>query len=264
MTDTKQTVIVGVFEDRKVVAKVFDALLKAGFPEEQLGFVARTHEEHIEQAQQHVKHGHGPNALTRGIVGGLIGAADILLVPFIGPSDASNIFATALPITEEAMDRLPYPGSKRDEDTYQHPDDALRMTSSDTSGTEEAMALTSTSAVQAAEQKHMDHEGRTSTVAGGVVGGALGAAAAALLLPGIGPVVAGGIIAVALGGGAVGSVAGSFLGILTDIGVPHEEAKHYARAVKAGRTIVTIKDTVRQQEASDILRQYGATDIQMH
>ncbi|GCE19327.1 hypothetical protein [Dictyobacter kobayashii] len=268
MAESEQTVIVGTFEDRNAVLKAMDALIKAGFKEDQLGFVARTSDENIAQAQHHVQHGHGPKAIARGIIGGIIGAADILLVPFIGPADASNILATALPITEEAIDNLPYPGSHADKQPLQRPDDAMRTQ-------QEPVAKTQSGIVSAESQeqarvedtaaRHSEqNEQRASVVTGGVVGGALGAAAAALFLPGIGPIVAGGIIAAALGGGAVGSVAGNFLGTLTDIGIPKEHARQYAQDVKEGRTIITVKDTQRQQEASEILRQQGALDVQIH
>ncbi|GCF09858.1 hypothetical protein [Dictyobacter arantiisoli] len=261
MTNVEQAVVVGSFEDRKAVVKVLEALTKAGFQEDQLGFVARTHEEHVAQAQQYA-----PRALARGLLGGLIGAADLLLVPFIGPSDASNVLAAALPATEEALDRLPYPGSKGHKKPLQRPDDALRetheapLTTSEVSETTAQRQPIETTG-EDEDEEQAAHEQRTSSITGGVIGGALGAAAAALLLPGIGPVVAGGIIAAALGSGAV---AGNFLGTLTNIGVPHEHARHYAREVKAGRTIVTVKESARPQEAANILRQYGALDVQIH
>ncbi len=45
-TEAQAGVVVGVFADRKQVVKVIDALLKAGFDEEQLGFAARDHNTH--------------------------------------------------------------------------------------------------------------------------------------------------------------------------------------------------------------------------
>src|SRR3954453_5577757 len=64
----------------------------------------------------------------------------------------------------------------------------------------------------------------TGAVGGGVLGGILGAAAA-LLIPGIGPVVAGGILATTLTGAAIGAAAGGLLGALTKMGVPEEDAR---------------------------------------
>src|ERR1700681_1618475 len=104
MAESKQIIVVGIFEDNKAVVRTFDALLNAGFQEDQLGFVARTHKEHAVHAQHYIKHGYDARAVARGVLGGLLGAADILLVPFIGPTDASNVLATALPVTEEALD----------------------------------------------------------------------------------------------------------------------------------------------------------------
>jgi hypothetical protein len=89
-----------------------------------------------------------------------------------------------------------------------------------------------------------------------VLGGILGAAAA-LLIPGIGPVVAGGVLATALGGAAVGAAAGGILGALTGMGVPEEEARYYESEFQSGRAILTINTEGRWQEASDVLNRYG-------
>ena len=99
----------------------------------------------------------------------------------------------------------------------------------------------------------------TGAVGGGVVGGLLGAAAA-LLIPGLGPALAGGILAVTLGGAALGAVAGSFAGALTGFGVPEEEAIYYQNELEMGRTIITIKAPESYQEALEILRRNGAYD----
>lgn len=94
---------------------------------------------------------------------------------------------------------------------------------------------------------------------GGVVGGIVGAAAA-LLIPGLGPAIAGGILAATLGGAAIGATAGGLIGALTNLGVPEEDARYYQNEFQAGRTIVTVKADHRQQEARNILHQYGAHD----
>lgn len=276
MAEAEQTVVVGIFEDRKAVVGTFDALLQAGFQEEQLGFVARTHEKHAADIQHHVKHGYGARAVTRGILGGILGAADLLLMPFIGPTDASNVFATALPVTEEALDHLPYPASEDEQEPIARPDDALREgerapltnaavpQSQIVEDTTTASTLADKSASGTTTEDRLEHEEHESTVAGGIVGGALGATAAALLLPGIGLVVAGGMVATALGGYALGSAAGSFFGTLTEMGVPHTDARRYENEVKEGRTVVTVHNTDRQQDAAAILRQKGALDVQIH
>jgi hypothetical protein len=100
-------------------------------------------------------------------------------------------------------------------------------------------------------------------ISGGILGGIVGAAVA-LLIPGIGPVVAGGILAATLGGILVGATAGGIIGALTGIGVSQEEAEYYQREFEAGRTIVAVNvDERRQnpQEARAILQSCGASDI---
>jgi hypothetical protein len=108
----------------------------------------------------------------------------------------------------------------------------------------------------AAEGESVGEGAVEGAVAGGVLGGILGAAAA-LLIPGIGPVVAGGVLATALGGAAVGAAAGGILGALTGMGVPEEEAKYYEGEFQSGRAILTINTEGRWQEASDVLNRYG-------
>lgn len=101
-------------------------------------------------------------------------------------------------------------------------------------------------------------EGATT---GAVIGGLLGAAAA-LLIPGFGPVIAGGTLAAVLGGAAVGAAAGGLLGALVGMGIPEEEARYYEGEFKSGRTIVTVKSDGRSQEAMDILRRHGAYGVE--
>ncbi|MDB5081125.1 MAG: hypothetical protein JWP00_3049 [Chloroflexi bacterium] len=100
--------------------------------------------------------------------------------------------------------------------------------------------------------------GRTvkGVAAGGVVGGILGAAAA-LLIPGLGPVLAGGIVTGLLLGASGGMAAGGIMGALTNLGLPEEEARQYESEFNEGRTLVTVKAGERQQEAAGILRANG-------
>ena len=99
----------------------------------------------------------------------------------------------------------------------------------------------------------------TGAVTGGLIGGLLGAAAA-LLIPGIGPIVAGGVLASALGGAAIGATAGGLLGALAGLGVPEEEAQYYESEFASGRTIVTVQAGDRYEEAVAILRKQGGYD----
>lgn len=96
-------------------------------------------------------------------------------------------------------------------------------------------------------------------VGGGVIGGILGAAAA-LLIPGLGPAIAGGILTAVLGGAAIGAVAGGLIGALTNMGVPEDEAHFYQDELRAGRTLVTVQAGDHYDEALAILRRNGAYD----
>ena len=99
----------------------------------------------------------------------------------------------------------------------------------------------------------------TGAVGGGILGGLLGAVAS-LLIPGIGPFIAGGILVATLGAAGIGALAGSLIGILIEIGVPEEEARFYQRELEAGRIIVTVKSTSGYNDALIILRRNGAYD----
>lgn len=99
-----------------------------------------------------------------------------------------------------------------------------------------------------------------SAVAGGLVGGLIGAAVA-LLIPGFGPAVAGGLLAAELGGVALGAAAGGLLSALTSIGIPEEEARHYQKALEAGRTVITVIEQSGSTGALDILRRNGAYEV---
>ncbi len=103
----------------------------------------------------------------------------------------------------------------------------------------------------------------TGAITGGIVGGVVGVTAS-LLLPFIGPAIAGDAMIVALGGAALGAVAGGFLGTLVSIGVPEEHARQYEQEFKTGRTIVTVKTDDRQQDALNILQRNEAIYVNAH
>jgi hypothetical protein len=101
----------------------------------------------------------------------------------------------------------------------------------------------------------------TGVVLGGIIG-----AAAALLIPGIGPVVSGGLLATALAGGATGAVAGAVAGgisgALVGLGIPETEAKFYDQQVRDGRTLMTVRADDRYSDASDIVRRRKGFDYE--
>ena len=96
---------------------------------------------------------------------------------------------------------------------------------------------------------------------GAILGGLLGAAAA-LLIPGIGPVLAlgtlgGSVLTGAVAGGALGALAGALIGM----GIPEEEARYYQGEFESGRAVVTVKAEARAAEAEEIMRRFGAYDV---
>jgi hypothetical protein len=89
---------------------------------------------------------------------------------------------------------------------------------------------------------------------GGVVGGVIGllAGVGALVIPGIGPIIAAGALASTLTGAGVGAAAGGLIGALAGMGVPDEDAKHFERGFKEGGVLVTVdagEDSARAREA---------------
>ena len=105
-------------------------------------------------------------------------------------------------------------------------------------------------------KEHAVTEEETTPATGAVVGGVLGGvagAAAALLIPGLGPAIAGGILTT-VGGAALGAATGGLIVMLTHMGVPEEEAKSYDQAFQAGRIIVIVQADERPWEAFEILK----------
>jgi hypothetical protein len=94
---------------------------------------------------------------------------------------------------------------------------------------------------------------------GGVAGGLLGAGAS-LLIPGIGPAIAGGILAATLGGLLAGGILGGVTGALVKLGVPEEEARYYQSEFEASHPIVTVEASGQQQAVLDVFHRCGAHD----
>lgn len=106
------------------------------------------------------------------------------------------------------------------------------------------------------------HEEGNKAGAGAAAGAATGAGVGALwglgivagALPAVGPVIAGGVLASVLASAASAAVAGGLVGALIGLGVPEEEAKYYDQEFQHGRTLVTVRDTARYEEAERIMR----------
>jgi uncharacterized membrane protein len=86
---------------------------------------------------------------------------------------------------------------------------------------------------------------------GAVWGGLVGLAA--LLIPGVGPFVAGGALFAALTGAATGAVVGGVAGALMDsAGLSEEEARNYEAQVHGGKTLLAVK--ARDEDALTVRR----------
>ena len=107
-----------------------------------------------------------------------------------------------------------------------------------------------------------DRKGAMTGMATGAGLGAVLGAAAALLIPGVGPVVAGGVLAMAFGGAVAGTAVGGIFGAMTGLGISEDEARFYEREFQSGRAIVTVKAGPRASDAATILRKHGGYDLQ--
>lgn len=109
---------------------------------------------------------------------------------------------------------------------------------------------------------------------GGAVGGAmgaaggatLGAAAASLLVPGVGPVLAGAILGAAIlgaGGAATGAAAGEAIEENLASGLPHDELYVYEDALTKGRSVVIafVETDEARENAQKTLSNAGAESV---
>jgi hypothetical protein len=100
---------------------------------------------------------------------------------------------------------------------------------------------------------------------GGVLGGTLGllAGLGALVIPGLGPLVAAGPIMGALSGAAVGAAVGGIAGGLIAMGIPEYEAQIYEGKVREGNILIAVHAETNEQikSATDIFERDGADNI---
>ncbi|MGE5484237.1 MAG: hypothetical protein ACM3X4_04370 [Ignavibacteriales bacterium] len=104
---------------------------------------------------------------------------------------------------------------------------------------------------------------RSGVTTGAAVGGLAGilAGVGALAIPGVGPIVAAGPIATGLTGALTGGIAGGLL----DLGIPQERGKFYEGRVREGDIVVAVRsDEKKVDEAAQILRRNGASDVETH
>ena len=101
------------------------------------------------------------------------------------------------------------------------------------------------------------------TMTGGALGGIAGllAGVGALLIPGVGPIIAAGPIDATLTGVITGGIAGG----LIDLGLTEERGEYFEEQVRRGGILVSMKAADEQvEETASVLRQYGASDVEVH
>lgn len=112
--------------------------------------------------------------------------------------------------------------------------------------------------------EHDDVSGSEGAGFGAVVGGLIGLGA--MLIPGIGPVIAAGPLVAGLTGAAVGAVTGAvtggIVGSLVKMGVNEDEAGYYAEGVRRGGVLVTVQiDDNWENRVVDIMSRHRPVDI---
>ncbi len=119
----------------------------------------------------------------------------------------------------------------------------------------------STDAATTSGDTKADEGGMGGVLTGLGLGALAGLGVLAGVIPVVGPAIAAGTLGVILSNAAVGAGVVGLVGALVGYGIPEEEAEYYHGEFEAGRTIVTVQADGRYDEASALLRQYGATDM---
>ncbi len=104
----------------------------------------------------------------------------------------------------------------------------------------------------------------TGATAGGIAGLLIGLGA--IVIPGVGPIIAAGAFLTWVGatvlGLAAGAVGGGMVGALTGFGFSEARAERYAEGIKAGHILVTVQAPAeRADAAAEILRRNNATEV---
>lgn len=101
------------------------------------------------------------------------------------------------------------------------------------------------------------------TMAGGAIGGIGGMllGAGALMIPGLGPVMAAGPIAATISG----AIGGGITGGLIDWGIPAAKSEQYNNEVSSGKTLAVIKTpATKVSQAVQVLTNCGAMNVETH
>lgn len=105
----------------------------------------------------------------------------------------------------------------------------------------------------------------TGASTGFIIGGTLGwlAGIGAIVIPGIGPLIAAGPILALLAGAGTGAALGGLTGGLIGLGIPEFEAKQYENHLKDGGILLSVHTDNSEwiEKAKKILKETGARDI---
>lgn len=136
-------------------------------------------------------------------------------------------------------------------------------------GTEEINIVSKEGNSRRGQTQTYDDDVTDGALTGGTIGGIGGlllgagvvAGVGAMAIPGIGPIIAMGPISAAIGGAMAGGIAGG----LIDWGIPAEASQRYEQSVAKGGILAVIKtNSSKVDAAAQVLRQYGAIDIESH
>ena len=121
-------------------------------------------------------------------------------------------------------------------------------------------------------EKYEDVTGAQGSAFGATIGGIAGAAAAlsAIVIPGIGPIIAAGPLVALLGGatgavigGAAGAVTGGITASLVHLGISDDEAEYYAESVRRGNSLLTVSvdSDSEATKATEVLNRFNPIDV---
>jgi len=154
-----------------------------------------------------------------------------------------------------------------DRDTFDRALEALRAAGFRNSDISAILADRSLTTKDLAHEIHTKApEGATTgAAAGAATGGVLGwlIGVGALMIPGVGPLIAAGPIVAALAGAGAAGVAGGLVGGLVGAGIPEVEAKRFAGRIREGGYLISVHcdDSDWARRAEEILAATGGKHV---
>jgi hypothetical protein len=107
------------------------------------------------------------------------------------------------------------------------------------------------------EEEEVEEGALNGILAGAGLGGLFGIGVEIELIPAIGELLLGGFFTSLFAGAVAGAAAGGIIGGLVKAGMHREVAEKVEHAVRAGRTMITVRTDDRSEEAIAILRANG-------